>query len=209
MPNRRQTIITGLALALTPSLSLAQGRSNPMPDGLRRDLERDPTAPVLGNRDGNITLTEFFDYNCSFCRRMVGTMQQLVTSDPNLRVVFREWPVFGEGSEFATRASLASLAQGKYWQFHAAMMKMRGRAEEASVMRVAREVGLDEAKLRKDMQAENVSRHIDMSFQLGDHMGLEGTPTFICGDAAAFGAMSLPEMREFVANGRRALGVAG
>lgn len=207
MPTRRQTLASAAALVLTAGLPRgAVARDNPMPESLRRSLERDPTAPVLGNPNGNITLTEFFDYNCGFCRKMVGTMQQMVSSDPDLRVVFREWPVFGEGSEFAARASLASLAQGKYWQFHAALMALRGRAEEASVMRIARQVGLDETRLRADMNAANAQDHIDNSHDLADHMGLMGTPTFIAGDEAAFGELSLADLRELVARGRRTLG---
>ncbi|MEE2859993.1 MAG: DsbA family protein [Pseudomonadota bacterium] len=205
MPTRRLLLASAGAFAALPAL--AQERSNPMPEELRDALERDPTAPVLGNPDGNITLTEFFDYNCGFCRKMLPVMQQLVTGDPDLRVVYREWPVFGPGSEFAARASLASLPTGKYWRFHAGMLGMRGRAEEASVMRIARDVGLDEAELRERMESDAVAKHISTSFLLADHMGLMGTPTFICGDEAVFGEMTLQEMRDLVARGRRTLGV--
>ncbi|MFC0199529.1 DsbA family protein [Paracoccus rhizosphaerae] len=205
MPTRRLLLASAGAFAALPAL--AQERSNPMPEELRDALERDPTAPVLGNPDGNITLTEFFDYNCGFCRKMLPVMQQLVTGDPDLRVVYREWPVFGPGSEFAARASLASLPTGKYWQFHAGMLGMRGRAEEASVMRIARDVGLDEAELRERMGSDAVTKHISTSFLLADHMGLMGTPTFICGDEAVFGQMTLQEIRDLVARGRRTLGV--
>ncbi|MGR3199553.1 MAG: DsbA family protein [Paracoccus sp. (in: a-proteobacteria)] len=205
MPTRRLLLASAGAFAALPVL--AQERSNPMPEELRDALERDPTAPVLGNPDGNITLTEFFDYNCGFCRKMLPVMQQLVTGDPDLRVVYREWPVFGPGSEFAARASLASLPTGKYWRFHAGMLGMRGRAEEASVMRIARDVGLDEAELRERMESDAVAKHISTSFLLADHMGLMGTPTFICGDEAVFGEMTLQEMRDLVARGRRTLGV--
>ncbi|MDO5632805.1 MAG: DsbA family protein [Paracoccus sp. (in: a-proteobacteria)] len=206
MLSRRHTILSAAALTMTSVLPLrAVARDNPMPESLRRSLERDPNAPVLGNPNGDITLTEFFDYNCSFCRRMVGTMQRLISADPNLRIVFREWPVFGEGSEFAARASLASLRQGKYWQLHAALMGMRGRAEEASVLRAARDVGLDEARLRRDMESESVSEHISNSFMLAEHMGLMGTPTFIAGDEAAFGALSIDDLQELIARGRKVL----
>ena len=205
MPTRRLLLASAGAFAALPAL--AQERSNPMPEELRDALERDPTAPVLGNPDGNITLTEFFDYNCGFCRKMLPVMQQLVTGDPDLRVVYREWPVFGPGSEFAARASLASLPTGKYWRFHAGMLGMRGRAEEASVMRIARDVGLDEAELRERMESDAVAKHISTSFLLADHMGLMGTPTFICGDEAVFGEMTLQEMRDLVARGRRTLEV--
>lgn len=165
MQTRRQILTTGAALAAgtaLPTFGQAADRPNPMPDELRKALERDPNAPVLGNPQGDITLTEFFDYNCPFCRKMVGTVQQLISSDSQLRVVYREWPVFGEGSEFAARASLASLDQGKYWPFHAALMAIKGRAVEATVMRAAREVGLDEARLRRDMDSTRVAEHIQL-----------------------------------------------
>lgn len=208
MPTRRHLLIgaaTFGATAALPALAQKPDRPNPMPEELRQALERDPNAPVLGNPQGDITLTEFFDYNCTFCRKMVPTVQKVISADPKLRVVYREWPIFGEGSEFAARASLASLDQGKYWAFHAALMGMKDRAAEASVMRVARQVGLDEARLRRDMEAERVSEHIARSFQLAEHMGLMGTPTFIAGDEAAFGELKLDELQEMIARARAML----
>lgn len=205
MPTRRFLLASAGAFAAMPAF--AQDRPNPMPDELRQALERDPTAPVLGNPDGNITLTEFFDYNCPHCKTMLPLMSELVRSDQQLRVVLREWPVFGPGSEFAARASLATLPTGNYWRLHAALLGMRARAEEATVMRVVRDLGLDEAAIRTGMQADTVERHITYSHLLGDHMGLMGTPSFICGDEAAFGAMTLEELRALVQRGRRTMGV--
>ena len=117
MPTRRQTLALTLPLAagvaLTTRGAVAQtataARPNPMPAALRTALERDPTAPVLGNPKGDITLSEFFDYNCPYCKTVMPMMQRLIAADPGLRVVFREWPVFGEGSDFAARAALAAL----------------------------------------------------------------------------------------------------
>lgn len=209
MPTRRHLLVSGAVLgagAVLPAFAQDADRPNPMPEELRKAMERDPTAPVLGNPDGDITLTEFFDYNCPFCRDMVGTVQKLISSDPQLRVVYREWPVFGEGSVFAARASLAALDQGKYWQFHAALLGMKDRAVEATVMRVARTVGLNEDELRADMESAHVEEHIQMSSNLAEHMGLLGTPTFIAGDEGVFGEMSLDELRELVARGRKTLG---
>ena len=205
MPTRRFLLASAGAFAAMPAF--AQDRPNPMPEELRQALERDPTAPVLGNPDGNITLTEFFDYNCPHCKTMLPLMSELVRSDPQLRVVLREWPVFGPGSEFAARASLATLPTGNYWRLHAALLGMRARAEDATVMRVVRDLGLDEAAIRTGMQADTVERHITYSHLLGDHMGLMGTPSFICGDEAAFGAMTLEELRALVQRGRRTMGV--
>lgn len=203
---RRHLVLAGASLALLPLAGLAQDRANPMPDELRQALERDPTAPVLGNPDGDITLTEFFDYNCPFCRKMVQPMHRLILSDPQLRVVFREWPVFGEDSEYAARASLASLQQGRYWQMHTAMFRTRGRIGRQAAMRAASEVGLDIARLERDMEAEPVERHITNSYLLADHMGLMGTPSFIAGDEGAFGEYSVEELQGMVERARRVLG---
>lgn len=210
----RRLVLTGAAaggiaaaLPVLADSAPAEGRPNPMPEELRKALERDPTAPVLGNPDGDITLSVFFDYNCPFCRKMAAPLQQLIAADPRLRVTYREWPVFGEGSEFAARASLAALPMGQYWRFHTALLAMKDRAAEPSVMRVARGLGLDEAALRRGMEAEPVTRHIQMSFQLAEHMGLMGTPTFIAGDEAVFGEQSRDDLAGLVARGRRTLGL--
>lgn len=206
---RRVFILAGTSLLALPPLGgvgLAQDRSNPMPEGLRQSLERDPTAPVLGNPAGDVTLTEFFDYNCSFCGRMVEPIQRLISSDDQLRVVFREWPVFGADSEFAARASLASLQQGKYWQTHSALFRTKGRVSEAATMRAAREVGLDIGRLERDMESEQVLRHISMSHMLAEHMGLVGTPSFIAGDEGAFGEYGLEDLRGMVERARRVKG---
>ena len=166
----------------------------------------DPDAPVGGNPKGDLTIVSFFDYNCPFCKKIMPKMQQLISADPGLRVVFREWPVFGEGSDFAARAALAALAQGKYWQMHSGLMQMRDRAAEPSVMRVVRKLGLDEAKLRADMQSDRVSSHIATSFELADHMSLAGTPTLIAGDDAVFGDQSLDDIQALIAKARKMLG---
>ena len=208
MPSRRATLALLAAAAASPALGQGADRPNPMPAELREALERDRNAVVLGNPDGNVTLTEFFDYNCPFCKKLVPAMQRLIGADPQLRVVFREWPVFGEGSDFAARAALAARAQGKYWQVHAGLMAMKDRAAEPSVMRVVRRLGLDEAKLREAMQSDPVEDHIARSFMLADHMSLIGTPTLIAGDEALFGDQSFEDLTALVARARKTLGVA-
>ena len=150
----------------------------------RRDLlERDPNAPVLGNPDGDVTVVEFFDYNCPYCRRVMPEVQALLEEDPNVRLVYREWPILGDGSVFAARAALAARKQGKYEEFHWAMMGMNGRAEEDSVLRIAREVGLDIDRMRADMQAPEVDMHIETSMELTRALGFQGTTSFVIGHA--------------------------
>lgn len=206
MKRRNFLAASGCLLSL-PTLSSAQSaRENAMPEDLREALERDPSAPVLGNPDGNVTLTEFFDYNCPFCRKMVAPIHRVILEDPELRVVFREWPVFGADSEDATRASLASLRQGRYWQMHTAMFKIPGKATADTARRAAVEVGLDLPRLERDMLSPEIERHITMTFMLSDHMGLVGTPSFIAGDEAAFGELSGDDLRGLVSRARQTLG---
>ncbi|MGB0800092.1 MAG: DsbA family protein, partial [Planktomarina sp.] len=119
----------------------------------RELLEQDPNAPVIGNPEGDVTVVEFFDYNCPYCKRAAPVVKNVIAGDSDVRIVYREWPILGEGSDFAARAALASRNQGKYEEFHWALMALNGRATEASVLKVVRELGLDEDQLRADMEA--------------------------------------------------------
>ena len=168
----------------------------------REALERDPNAHVLGNPDGDVTVVEFFDYNCPYCRRVKPHMEALLAADPNVRVVYREWPILGEGSVFAARAALASRNQGKYEEFHWAMMELSGRAEEASVMRAAEDIGLDVVQLRRDMNAPEIDEHIATSMRLSRAMGFSGTPSFVIGDSLAPGLIDADQMISLVNQAR-------
>ncbi|WP_026352569.1 DsbA family protein [Yoonia vestfoldensis] len=168
----------------------------------REILENDPNAPVIGNPDGDVTVVEFFDYNCPFCRNAKLELDGLLSADGNVRVVMREWPVLGEGSVFAARAALASRAQGKYEEFHNALMTMDGRAEEQSVIRVAARVGLDVDQLRRDMDAPEIAEHLQLSSGLGRALGFTGTPSFVIGENLAPGMIRADQMQQLVAAAR-------
>ena len=165
-------------------------------------LEDDPNAPVLGNPEGDVTVVEFFDYNCPYCRRVKPEMEALLASDTNVRIVYREWPILGEGSVFAARAALASRNQGKYEEFHWAMMGMNERADEASVLQVAEDIGLDVAQLRRDMDAPEVEEHIQTSMRLSQSLGFNGTPSFVIGDSLAPGLITADQLIELVKQAR-------
>lgn len=164
----------------------------------RQLLERDPNAPVLGNPDGDVTVVEFFDYNCPYCKRAMAEVQGLLDGDDNVRLVYREWPILGDGSVFAAKAALASREQGKYEEFHWALMGMQGRAEEASVMRIAEEVGLDVERLREDMEAPEIREHIATSMRLTQALGFSGTPSFVIGDNLVPGFVEVDRLRALV-----------
>lgn len=204
---RRELTRLGLAsvLALTCGAGAGLAEDNPMPKELREAIERQAFSPVLGNPAGDVTLTEFFDYNCPHCRTSVPVIRGLIGGDPGLRVVLREWPIFGEGSKFCARASLAALKQRKYWEFHSSLMAVSGRADEATAMKVAAEIGIDAARLRREMESTEVEDHIAQSVALGNHMGLMGTPTFIAGNNAFFGRQSRADLIRLVEQARKDL----
>lgn len=171
----------------------------------RRDvLERDPNAPVLGNVDGDVTIVEFFDYNCPYCKRVKPEIQALMAADPDIRLVYREWPILGEGSVFAARAALAARNQGKYEEFHWAMMGLQGRAEEASILNAAAEIGLDVDKLRADMDAPEINEHIQTSMELAAALGFNGTPSFVIGEALVPGFIKTVQFEGYVEGAREA-----
>lgn len=168
----------------------------------RQLLEHDPNAPVLGNPDGDVTVVEFFDYNCPYCRRAMSEVQGLIDADRNVRLVYREWPILSDGSVFAAKAALAAREQGKYEEFHWALMGMDERAEEASVMRLAGEIGLDIERLRADMEAPEVQDHIDESMRLTQALGFNGTPSFVIGDALVPGFVEQAQLEALVDEAR-------
>ncbi|MFK8036062.1 MAG: DsbA family protein [Hyphomicrobiales bacterium] len=170
----------------------------------RLALEQDPNAPVLGNPNGDVTVVEFFDYNCPYCRRVKPHMEKLLASDTNVRVVYREWPILGDGSVFAAKAALASQNQGKYVEFHWALMELAGRAEEANVIAAAEKVGINVTQMRRDMEAPEISEHIETSMRLARALGFNGTPSFVIGEALAPGLIEADQMIELVKKARAA-----
>lgn len=169
----------------------------------KRDrLENDPNAPVLGNPDGDVTVVEFFDYNCPYCRQADPELRALLKADPNIRLVLREWPILGDGSVFATRAALAARAQGKYEAMHWGLLGMNGRANEASVMALAADLGLDLDQLRADMKAPEIDAHIEVSMDLTQVLGFNGTPSFVIGDALVPGFVPQSELEMLVNDAR-------
>jgi protein-disulfide isomerase len=169
---------------------------------LTSELTEDPNAPVLGNPDGDVTVVEFFDYNCPYCKRAATDVKGLLAADGNVRLVQREWPILGEGSLFAARAALAARAQGKYEDLHWALMADQTRKDEAAVLRIAQSVGLDLERLKADMASPEVDEHIAVSSSLAKTLGFTGTPSFVIGTQALFGYVPQAELEEMVRGAR-------
>lgn len=149
-----------------------------------KTLFRSAYSPVVGNPKGDVTVVEFFDYNCGFCKRALGALLKLMESDKNVRVVMKELPIFGEASVAAARVALAAKEQGKYLEVHNALMRIRGQVNGDNAMAAAKSLGLDMTKLEADMQSEKVTQSIQESMQLAQNMRIEGTPYYLVGDRA-------------------------
>lgn len=169
---------------------------------LSDDLVVLETTPILGNPAGDVTLIEFFDYNCGFCRRMVDPIAALLDQDGGVRMVMKEFPILGPDSMIAAQAALAAREQGLYEEFHFAMMGSSGSLDEARIFELAERVGLDVELLQLDMMHPDVQSEIQSSYQLAEMLGIRGTPAFIVGDEIIPGAVSLETLQGLVA-GRR------
>ncbi len=150
------------------------------------------TSVVVGNPQGDVTIVEFMDYNCGFCKRAADDVRALAKDDPKLKIVIKDFPILGPDSVEASRVALAvkSQLQGqKYFDFHAKLMATKGRINAAKALEVAKEAGVDVERAKKDMEGPAVRAAIEDTVALGDRLGLTGTPAFILGDEVVFGAV--------------------
>jgi len=150
------------------------------------------TSVIVGNPQGDVTIVEFMDYNCGFCKRAMEDVRALAKDDPKLKIVIKDFPILGPDSVEASRVALAvrSQLQGqKYFDFHAKLMATKGRINAAKALEVAKESGVDVERARKEMEGPAVRAAIEDTVALGDRLGLTGTPAFILGDEVVFGAV--------------------
>jgi protein-disulfide isomerase len=140
------------------------------------------SSPTAGNPDGDVTLVEFFDYRCPYCRKAGPILKEAIQADKGLRVVFKEMPILGPDSMFAARAALASHAQGKYEPFHQALMSSPISVDRNSTLEIAATVGLDVERLKRDMESEAVESEIQRNLTLAKKLRITGTPAFVIGN---------------------------
>lgn len=159
-------------------------------------------SSVVGNPQGDVTLVEFFDYNCGFCKRSLEDLRTMMKDDPKLKVVLKEFPVLGPDSLEASRVAVAVKSQisgQKYWDFHVKLMATRGRINGEKALEVAKEFGVDVARAKKDAAEAAVKAVIDDTVALGDRLGLTGTPAFVIGNEVVFGAVGTEALKGKIA----------
>jgi protein-disulfide isomerase len=165
-----------------------------------------PRQVTLGNPQGDVTLVEFFDYNCGYCKRALSDLMGLMKADPKLRVVLKEFPVLGPGSVEAAQVAAAVRMQDrggkKYLDFHQKLLGGRGQVDRARALAVAKEVGMDMSRLEKDMASEEVRAQLQESMQLADKLGLNGTPSYVVGPNVVIGAVGYDALKEKIESAR-------
>ena len=166
----------------------------------------DQGDPVMGNANGTITLYEFSDYNCGYCKRVFEPIQQLVRDNPDVRLVIKEFPILSQSSLVAAKAAIAAEMQGKFGDYHIAMMTYRGQITDAVVMRMAAQAGVDIEQLKSDMESPKTMAIIQRTREAAAALEINGTPGLVVGDTVVPGAIGLDELVKLIAEERNKQG---
>ena len=172
----------------------------------RRELQQDPDSPVVGNANGDVTIVEFSDYQCPYCKRAHQAVKAAIAADPKLKLVFKDLPILGEPSKIAAYAALASVKQGKHAAFHDALMEYGGKLDGDRISEIAIAVGLDITQLRRDMDDPKIKQIIDRNTALAAALGVRGTPAFVIGNQFVPGAVDADTLKQLIAEVRKNAG---
>ncbi|MBW7850859.1 MAG: DsbA family protein [Rhodospirillales bacterium] len=169
----------------------------------RNEILNDPDSPVAGNREGDVTLVEFFDYRCTYCKSVYEDLLSVVEADGKVRLIFKEFPILGPESNYAARAALAARAQNKYAEFHGALMRLRTPLNEKAVMKAAADVGLNAERLKKDMASPQIGEILKRNIDLARALDINGTPAFVIGDRIIPGALDKSTLKHLIEQTRK------
>lgn len=201
--NRRnllsRSFLALLAVAVPTMPAVAQ-----QPDLSRKAVVDDPVAPKRAGSAYDVTVVEFFDYNCPYCRRMEPVLNALVAADPKVRIVYRDWPIFGPASREAARAAVASQWQGKHAAFHEALLTSPTRLDSAGIKAAAAKAKVDWPRLQRDLKTRGaeIDALLARTNAIAQAIGFNGTPALIVGSQVVAGAVDLPTLRRLVATAR-------
>jgi protein-disulfide isomerase len=168
----------------------------------RAKLMSDPDSPIGGNPNGDVTIVEFSDYQCPYCKRAHTTVKAVLAADSKLKIVFKDLPILGEPSRIAALAALAARAQNKYSALHDALLEYSGKIDADRIMEIAASVGLDVAKLQKDMDDPKLKEIIDRNMALATALGVRGTPAFVIGNQFVPGAVDADTLKRLINDAR-------
>jgi protein-disulfide isomerase len=196
--NHPEVILESLRLRQERQRTAEKERARETILARREELLHDPTSPISGNPNGDVTVVEFFDYRCPHCRAAFGTVKKLLEDDSSLRFVYKEFPILGEESLLAARAALAAQRQSKYFPFHEALMESAQPLTRPVVLQIAKLVGLDVEQLKTQMEAPEITAIIEKNQALARSLGISGTPAFVIGSELVPGAVDYLSLKELV-----------
>ena len=171
----------------------------------RAEIDRDPGSPVAGNPRGNVTLVEFFDYRCGYCKTVFPAVQRLLKDDTEVRYVLKELPILSPESRIASRLALAvwKTEPTRYFELHGKLMEARGELTERRILDIARDAGVNVERARREMGDAGIERALAQNMELAQALGITGTPGFVIGNRLVPGAIDLATLKQLVAEARR------
>jgi protein-disulfide isomerase len=165
----------------------------------REELENDPTSPVLGDAKGDVTIVEFFDYRCPYCKASAPNVEALLAQDKKVRLVLKDFPILGKESTFASRIALAVKTHGKYAEFYRTLFSLKGNVDEATTLETVKMIGLDPEQIKKEADSSEIDDELKHNFDLAKAINIEGTPAFFIGETMTPGAVTLDVLKEQIA----------
>ena len=169
----------------------------------KAELFGDPESPTGGNAGGDVTIVDFNDYQCPYCKRAHQAVKAVMSADSKIRIVYKDLPILGEPSRIAALAALAAVAQGKHLALHEALMEYSGKLDRARILEIAASVDLDVARLEKDMDDPKFKQIIERNMALAAALGIRGTPAFVVGDQFVPGAVDADTLKQLIASARK------
>ena len=166
-------------------------------------LMNDPDTPSTGNPNGDVTIVEFSDYQCPYCKRAHSAVKSVIAADGKVKLIYKDLPILGEASKIAAVAALASIKQGKHDAFHDALMENTAKLDSARIFDIAGSVGIDVAQLKSDMDDPKIKKIIDRNMTLAQDLGVRGTPAFVIGKQFVPGAVTADELKQLIADARK------
>ena len=166
----------------------------------KKKILNDPKSPIAGNADGDVSVVEFFDYSCGYCKRIFPNLKKLIADDKNIRIVFKELPILSPRSELAARAALAVWHQdkNKYIEIHKDFMGLKGAFTKERIFRIAKNKGINLAQLEKDINSAKITKIIRRNHQLAQKLNITGTPAFVIGNNIIPGAIKLETLKQLI-----------
>ncbi|MAZ75967.1 MAG: thioredoxin [Micavibrio sp.] len=201
--NNGELILESVTNFQNKQLAEQQKETNEKAAGFMADIKKDSSLPMTGNKDGDITVVEFFDYNCGYCRKALTEINKLLEADKNVKIVFIDMPILGPQSQVAAQWSLAAEKQGKYFEYHKEIMNLNGPKNAENLKKIAKKIGLNVKQLEKDKDSDDVKNMISANLEKARNLNIQGTPAFIIENKVARGYISADQMQKMIADIRK------